>query len=555
VAKGANRPAPAGASPRSRRQHAKPLEAPAKKNAGRRSKAKAAATFEEYQELYKNSPVPALSIGRAHEIKRVNDAASELLNDSPERLLAQGFRQFVRAEDRALLSRHLAEAVAGVPTTLQILLEPRSGERFPVQIWVRHDKLRDVSNLWLVDLRPQQRASEQAHRLAESERAAREESAAKDRFIAVLSHELRAPLTPMLAAASAFRSRDLPPDVVDAFDMIARNAGAEARLIDDLLDVNRIIRGRMRIDRAPCDVHEIMRDAVETLRPDAVAKQQEIVVSLAADRPHASVDSLRLRQVFVNLLKNAVKFTPPGGQIHAASWNGDETITFEVADDGIGVDPAALPRLFEPFMQEETSTSGGLGLGLAIAKGLVALHEGRITAHSRGLGLGTRFVVELPLSEPPPAPEEHPQKMASSHPPTYQGSQQPCILLVEDHADTALVLSELLMSHGFKVQTAASISEARRVDLAGVHLIVSDLGLPDGTGLDLMRELRARARLPAIALSGYGMRTDVEASKDAGFDLHLTKPVNFERLLTAIQKLSPQLYEQASSERHSEPLR
>jgi signal transduction histidine kinase/ActR/RegA family two-component response regulator len=505
-------------------------------------------------EIYRDCPIAALVVSGTTAIKGVNPAACELLNTSPTGLLQRGFREFVRPEDRRLLSEHVARAkTQGGTDTFHLTLCPHAVEPIPVQIWLRYAKARRVTELWLIDLRTARLESKQAQRLAESERAAREESAAKDRFIAVLSHELRAPLTPVLAAASAFRAKELPQELREAFEMIERNIGAEARLIDDLLDVNRIIRGRMRVDREPSDVHAIVRDAVETLRGDAEAKGHELEVALEATKRHASADPLRLRQVFMNLLKNAVKFTPNGGSLRVRSWNEPNFVAVEVADNGIGIEPGHLPQLFEPFTQEETSVAGGLGLGLAIAKGLIALHDGRIQAQSDGIGQGSRFVIELPLLDPATVYEERPAPHPSSRPPPRRGSEQPRILLVEDHVDTASVLSELLQSNGYKVETAASLEEARQVDLAHVDVIVSDLGLPDGTGLELMRELRTRAQLPAIALSGFGMQSDLKASREAGFDLHLTKPVNIERLLEAIHRLSPTLHEHAAPERGSSP--
>jgi signal transduction histidine kinase/ActR/RegA family two-component response regulator len=539
---------------RIRHPRAKLLAAPQGSPASRRRNADARTTNDEYRELYLTSPIPALSIGSDYAIQRFNDAACVLLNESPAGLLARGFREFVQAEDRRMLSQRIARAkTEGIPDTFQVNLSPRGGEPIPVRIWLRHSKIKRVSELWLVDLRAQQQANEQAVRLAESERIAREESAAKDRFIAVLSHELRTPLTPVLATASAFRAQALPRELRDAFEMIERNVGAEARLIDDLLDVNRIVRGRMRVEREPSDVHAIMREALATLREEAAARHHVVRVSLDAPQHHASVDPLRLRQVFVNLIRNAIKYTPERGDIRVSSWNGKGSVALEVSDNGIGIEPTRISALFEPFTQEETSVSGGLGLGLAVAKGLIALHDGRISAHSRGLGHGSRFVVELSLIDAELADEARAKETPSSRPPPRLDAEHPRILLVEDHADTVAVLTELLEANGYEVKSAMSLREAREVDLAKIDLIVSDLGLPDGTGLELMRELRERVALPAIALSGFGMQSDLKTSKEAGFDLHLTKPVNIDRLLEAIESLSATEDDPGSAGRGSSP--
>jgi signal transduction histidine kinase len=495
----------------------------------------------DFQDLYDIGPLPAVSIDRGQTIRRLNHAAAELIGEPMEKLTFRSFRPYVVPEDRPFFSQFLTRAAErGTTETCRLRLCPNGDSSVFVQIWIRFSNVTRVFELWIVDLRELEDALEETRRLSDLERSAREESAAKDRFIAVLSHELRAPLTPVLAAASAFKERQFPAELHDVFCMIERNIGAEARLIDDLLDVNRIIRSKMRVECKPGDVHEIALEAVELLRMDATAKQQEIELRLQAERHHATIDAARLRQVFVNLLKNAIKFTPPGGHIRVTSWNAQGTVCVEVDDDGMGLDPDKIDRLFEPFTEESISPKGGLGLGLAISKGLVELQGGTIGASSRGHGTGSRFVVKFPVVAPAADYESEPPKRRTMPPPP-SCDRKPCILLVEDHSDTAEVLSELLVSSGYDVETASSLEAARKVDLEHVDVIVSDLSLPDGTGLDLMREFREHHRQPAIALSGFGMQADQRASRDAGFDVHLTKPVSIERLLEAIQQLNPRL--------------
>lgn len=496
---------------------------------------------DEFEELYEIGPLASVTLDAAYSILRVNHAAVMLLGDVPERLTRRSFRSFVSAESRPTFSQHLARVAArGAVQSVRIRLEDGQGQSFPVEIWTRLSPLRGVYEIRIVNLRDHEALEREATRLSEAERVAREESAAKDKFIAVLSHELRTPLTPVLAVASAQQRKSLSPELRDVFQMVERNISAEARLIDDLLDVNRIVRNKMRIEPRPADVHGVALDAIEILRADAEAKRQELEVVLAARHTVSQVDIARLRQVFANLLKNAVKFTPEGGHIRLCSWNGEDTIAVEVQDDGIGIDADSMSRLFEPFAEERgPSSGGGLGLGLAICKGLVELQGGRIAAHSRGKGQGSRFVVEFPLSAAEPlavAATETPQHVLEA-PAGAVAPQR--VLLVEDHADTIEVLTALLVDKGFRVESATSLEAARHVDLEQVDVIVSDIGLPDGTGLELMKELRSRAHRPAIALTGFGMESDVRASKEAGFDLHLTKPVSIERLVDAIHSLRP----------------
>ncbi|HEY3495013.1 MAG TPA: ATP-binding protein, partial [Polyangiaceae bacterium] len=498
---------------------------------------------DEYQELYEIGPLAAVTLDASYSIHRLNHAAALLLHDVPERIYHRNFRSFLSAESRPRFSQHLARVAGrGAIESVRLRVEPAPDESFPVEIWTRVSPFRGIYEMRIVDLTEQERLEEEALRLSESEREAREESAAKDKFIAVLSHELRTPLTPVLAATSALQRKRLAPELSDVFRMIERNVSAEARLIDDLLDVNRIVRNKMLLEPVVADVHAVALEAVENLRSDAEAKEQALEVALSATQTVANVDVARLRQVFSNLLKNAIKFTPRSGHIRLCSWNGEETVAVEVQDDGIGIEPNAMRRLFEPFREDRgPSSGGGLGLGLTICKGLVDLQGGRIAAHSRGLGQGSRFVVEFPFLtgvvpvKTPSGPD------ATKEAPTAAESSIQRVLLVEDHPDTVEVLTALLVDKGFRVQSAGSLEAARLIDLEKVDVIVSDIGLPDGTGLELMKELRGsgRARRPAIALTGFGMESDVRASQEAGFDLHLTKPVSIERLVDAIHSLAP----------------
>ncbi len=390
--------------------------------------------------------------------------------------------------------------------------------------------------------------------LQRAKQAAEEANAAKDHFLAVLSHELRTPLTPILAMAQLLETdRSLSEDVRDSLATIRRNAELEARLIDDLLDVTRISRGKLELNFAPTDAHRRLRHVVQMCENDAHAKQLHIAVSLDAREYHVQADAARLQQVFWNILKNAVKFTPVGGSIAIRSYDEqpeaserDPTpiheprslsphLVIEVQDTGIGIEPHMLPRLFNAFEQggrDITRQFGGLGLGLTISKALVDMHGGTLSAHSDGRGKGATFRLTLPVSADVEA------RAPCAHP-AHQAPKACRILLVEDHADSARIISSLLRSSGYEVLNADSVAAAMQVAAAETFdVLVSDLGLPDGSGLDIMRRLRQTRSVRGIAVSGFGMESDIQKSLEAGFHEHLTKPFNVDQLLTAIARVA-----------------
>jgi PAS domain S-box-containing protein len=368
---------------------------------------------------------------------------------------------------------------------------------------------------------------------------------AKDHFLATLSHELRTPLTPVLAVVSGLQEdRRLPEDVRAHLAMVRRNVELEARLIDDMLDLTRVSRGKLELHREAADLRQIIDHALQTTGGELLAKRLRLVLDLAVEDHALWADTPRLIQVFWNLFSNAVKFTPAEGTIALRSWR-EETaagpqLAVEVADTGIGIEPDALLDIFDAFQQGEqaiTRRFGGLGLGLAISKAIIELHGGRLDAASKGRGQGSAFTVRLPvgdLGSQPAVPEVSAAAADGS-----QAAAELRILLVEDHEDTADAMAELLREMGHQVtvahSVAAGLAAAERTG-GSIDLVLSDLGLPDGTGLDLMTELHGRYGVKGIALSGYGMEEDVRRSLEAGFDRHLTKPVNLQALQSAIQE-------------------
>ena len=379
-------------------------------------------------------------------------------------------------------------------------------------------------------------------RLEES--LAREKAAnrAKDDFLAALSHELRTPLNPVLLLASdGVRNTSFPLQARLDFDTVRKNIELEARLIDDMLDLTRITRAKLTLDMKPVDIHIALHDAVGTVRADIERKKIVMSLNLTVDRPIVRGDAVRLRQIFWNVLKNAVKFTPDGGRISIETRAfPDERLAVVIADTGIGMDQAELERVFGAFAQG-THHFGGLGLGLAISRALVVLHAGSIRAESDGKGRGATFSIELPLAKEIDQFDPLPSTALSSTalPPTAPVKRIPArdirILLVEDHEPTRASLTHLLSRRNYKVTPVGSLAEARSlVGKRKFNLLISDIGLPDGNGYDLMEELRKHSQLKGIALTGYGMEHDVNRSYAAGFAAHLTKPVRMESLDDAL---------------------
>ncbi len=370
---------------------------------------------------------------------------------------------------------------------------------------------------------------------------AEEASRAKDNFMAALSHELRTPLTPALMMAAALRHDPrIPEDMRADLMSIERNIGLESRLIDDLLDLTRIARDKLPMRSEQCELHLIIGHAIEIVRDEAHTKRIAMERELKARHSGFLGDPARLQQVFWNLLKNAVKFTPTGGRIIIRTRNRDDTLVVEVCDSGIGFAPDAAERLFRPFEQADRQHShrfGGLGLGLAIARAVVNYHGGFIFASSDGPNRGAMFTVELPGAFEPPAGLTHEHTNGQDGP--LPVSRPLRILLVEDHEPTLSVLSRLLIKSGHTVLTASTVAGAMATAAShSFDALVSDLGLPDGTGQQLMTQLRVEhPDLPGIALSGYGMEEDQQRSREAGFSRHLVKPVEFEQLAAALAQL------------------
>lgn len=366
-----------------------------------------------------------------------------------------------------------------------------------------------------------------SHLAAEALRAAKEEAdranRAKDRFLAVLSHELRTPLAPITTAVHVLeKAVRLDGKHRDLLPMIRRNVALEARLIDDLLDLTAINAGKVSLYREHVDMHQLTRAVVAMVAEALEQKTIQLDLELEARHPFVDADQARMQQVLWNIIRNAIKFTPRGGRILLRSEDGDGEFVLACTDSGIGIAPEALPRIFSPFEQADAEVSrsyGGLGLGLAIAQGLMQQHGGRIRAASEGRGKGSTFTIALPCAAARRAEPAQAQALPAP------ASDRKRILLVEDNEDAAVALSMCLEEYGYVVQHVATCAEAlRTAPGGGFDAVLTDLGLPDGSGIDVGRALSKQ--LPVIALSGYGREQDRARSAAAGFVAHLVKPAD-----------------------------
>lgn len=371
-------------------------------------------------------------------------------------------------------------------------------------------------------------------------------NAAKDQFLALLSHELRNPLSPVIAMVSELETTmPASPSTRQALEVIRRNVELEARLIDDLLDVTRIAKGKLQLTFEIVSVHEILPRAYEICREDIAAKKIEAKFRLHSTDTYVQVDPARLQQVFWNLIKNSVKFTPEKGSITIETLNpGPGEIEIRISDTGIGIDPEKIDKIFNAFEQGQTSITrrfGGLGLGLAISKAMVDAHGGKIRVKSPGKDKGSTFSVILKtIAKPIATPNGSEKSDGSTDEKEPLESKHRHLLVVDDHQDTCTGLKLMLERRGYEITVAHSARQAvEKTETEDFDLLISDIGLPDRSGYELMRELKSSKGLRGIALSGFGMEHDVNKARAAGFSEHLTKPINFDRLEEAIQNLLP----------------
>ena len=364
--------------------------------------------------------------------------------------------------------------------------------------------------------------------------AANEANRAKDEFLATLSHELRTPMTAVLGWARMLKMGLTPDESVDAVDAIEKSASVQMQLIEDILDMSRIMAGKLRIETSPVDIRAVVDAALTTVRPTAEMKGIEIITSHAASLPQVVGDANRLQQVVWNLLTNAVKFTSRGGTILVRVAQTKEGVCLTVRDSGMGIDPAFLPHVFERFRQADSSTTrahGGIGIGLTIVRYLVEMHGGTIVAESEGLGRGATFRVELPAMEVRVRAAAPPQ---SNELPTLEGMS---VLVIDDEPMSRDVVAAILRLCNASVVTADSAREARlRVAERRPDVIVCDIAMPGEDGYAFVRDLRAGdVRIPVVALTAFGRPEDRDRALNSGFDAFLKKPVDPVTLATTVR--------------------
>jgi PAS domain S-box-containing protein len=469
-----------------------------------------------------------------------NSGAEKIKQYKAEEIIGKNFACFYTADDVAAdkPQRNLSEAARRGHIREQGPRVRKDGSVFQAEVilTVLRDSSGNIRGYSKVtrDVTDQVRSREfEADKIA-----AEKANKAKDDFLAALSHELRTPLTPALAAANylASNASKVPSEFVEDLEIIKRNVRLQARLIDDLLDLTRITRGKLQLYLEPVDANAVVREAIEIANSAILSKKLRVSTELNAEKQYIRADSIRLQQVFWNLINNAVKFTPSGGQIAVRTYNDKAGhFRFEITDNGIGIERERLTSIFTPFEQADPSVNrqfGGLGLGLAISKRLIDLHHGKIEAESRGRSFGTTFKITLDTL-PDGAAETSTDSASPKHAP-----KQLRILLVEDHRDTRHALSRLLTHFGHRTsvadgtQRALEIMASQRFDL-----VLCDIGLPDGSGYDVISKAKAKGPIKAVAITGFGTDEDIRRSKEAGFDFHLVKPVDFQELRTVLEQV------------------
>ncbi|MGJ7918134.1 GAF domain-containing protein [Massilia sp. LXY-6] len=399
-----------------------------------------------------------------------------------------------------------------------------------------------IDNARLYDMA--QKAAQERESLLASERAARAEAERhnkmKDEFLAMLAHELRNPLAPITSAAQLLRLPEVNEGLrLKASNIISRQVRHMTELVDDLLDVSRVTRGLVKLESEVLDLNKVAMAAVEQARPHIEERRHTLMVDLPADQVPVEGDRTRLIQVLVNLLNNAAKYTPAGGRITLAVTRNGASSEVRVCDNGSGIDAQLLPHVFDLFTQADRApdrAQGGLGIGLALVKSIVRMHEGSVSAHSGGAQQGTTMTVTLPLAQARAGAAPRPAGIAGE-------IRSLLITIVDDNLDAGQSLAVLLRAHGHAVQVYEDASTTLRApEVEGTEVFILDIGLPDMTGYELARRLRRQpghAGAMFVALTGYGQERDRELSRQAGFDHHLVKPVDIAKLTQILAKVSP----------------
>ncbi len=481
-----------------------------------------------YAGLYEQVPVATCKLDRHGAISDLNGHMANLLGSDRPRLIGAPLVSLIAPQQRRMFLEHLlSRQSASFPVTLELSLRPRRGPLLAVRLCLHLAEGAKPGFIALIQDRA--RAAAQAWPPAASPTDSTE---TKARFLALLADELRVPLAPALKALARLSERgDLNTDVRATLSRVQTCVAAQARLIDDLLDVSGSSPGDPPANAEAVDLHSALRNALDLLGPKLRRKRLVLTVELAARRAWAAGDSSRLQRAFCKLIENSLLFTPTGGQIGVRTWNAGAGLVLEITDTGHGINQGSLGRIFEPFDQsgQVNGAAQGLGMGLAVCRAIIEHHGGKVFASSMGEGRGARFVVELPTVNVARRPRRRPR---APEPP----ARRTRILVVAKDQDTAELLELLLRRSGYMVVVALSMQGALAIDGATFDLLITEVALPDGTGIHLLQRLRERGYVQAVALSGHGGEA-ARTSQEAGFDAYLERPVNYKELLTLIATL------------------
>jgi PAS domain S-box-containing protein len=521
------------------------------------------ASEERYRLLTDLSPDGVVIAEAGGTIHLANPATVRMLGAAAERMAGRNLFEFVAPEFQSQWRNYVQGLMASDEAAKQIYITLRSvdGRSVPVELSAVHFgwKGQPFAQIVIHDLSGRKQAEEERERLLLREKAARLEAEAanrmKDEFLATVSHELRTPLTAIMGWVCMLTGHLLPESQTQhALQVIEQSAKSQARLVDDTLDVSRIIAGQFKIDLQPVEINRVFCAAIDIIRPTADAKGIALQAFIDDQGSIVRGDASRLQQVIWNLLSNAVKFTNEAGRVEARLTRFQSEVEISVTDTGIGIDPQFMPYLFERFRQADSTSTrryGGLGLGLAIVRHVVEMHGGAVSASSAGKGLGSTFKVTFPV-----ASAAQPQQPEGGPPPKSRtpGGRAPReerhslmgvrVLVVEDDPDTLDMLKFVLAGSGAEVITAPSTSEAlETLEHWRPDALVSDLAMPDQDGYELIQQVRSRGpekggNIPAVALSAYSRAEDRKHALAAGFQVHVPKPVEPAQLIAVVASLT-----------------
>ncbi len=502
--------------------------------------------LDRYTQLFDFAPIGYATLGADGAIREMNHVGAGMLYERRARLMGKRFVHFISPADRSSFNEIFLQVLqSDRKETREFDLVTVSDERPKVRLSAV--SLAGTVPTVLIafeDVTAEKRAAE---RLLRADAALREADRRKDEFLAVLSHELRTPLSTLLMYGQLLRQGGLDAEKIRvAAEAIERAARVQARLIDDLLDVSRIVAGKLNMQVGEVNIVEIARASVATVEKEGEKRRVAIIPDFEPSIPMLLGDAERLQQAVTNLLTNAIKFTPTGGSIRIRVQSIQQNVRVDVEDTGSGIDPEFLPHIFERFSQADrtmTRTTGGLGLGLSIARSIVHAHHGTIRARSGGKGKGSTFSISLPIGILPNASI----RAASLLPPLRTGSkiQGTRLLVVEDDTSTRETLTEVLTMAGAEVRGADGATSA--IDILSTFrpdVLVCDIAMPEEDGCALLRRIRARGAkfggdVRALALTAFAGDDDRQRTREAGFETHLVKPVDIEQLITAVSKLLP----------------